>query len=227
MATITTIKEKIISLDQASFQILCDAYLSKEGYPNIVALGTKAGAQKTTLGTPDTYFFTAEKKYVFVEYTTQQSSLITKIEDDLDKCLDKSTTGIDIDDISEIIYCHTSSNISPGDDKKFRDRCEALGIKLTIIGIDVLAEQLLNKYPKLVKDHLGLTIDTEQIQKAEDCKNKFIKADGTITVNIQKIQVALHSMGGTWLHGNTMKNQPIYMWSSALSVCMFSKNPLF
>ena len=23
------------------------------------------------------------------------------------------------------------------------------------------------------------------------------------------------------------KNQPIYMWSSALSVCMFSKNPLF
>lgn len=173
MATITTVKERIISLDQASFQILCDAYLSKEGYPNIVALGTKAGAQKTTPGTPDTYFFTDEKKYVFVEYTTQQSSLITKIEEDLDKCLDKSITGIGIDDISEIIYCHTSSNISPSDDKKFRDRCEALGIKLTIIGIDMLAEQLLNKYPKLVKDHLGLTIDTEQIQKAEDFINHY------------------------------------------------------
>ena len=168
MATITTIKEKIISLDQASFQILCDAYLSKEGYPNIVALGTKAGAQKTTQGTPDTYFFTADKKYVFVEYTTQQSSLVAKIEDDLNKCFDKSITGISVEDISEIIYCHTSSNISPSDDKKFRDQCEASGIKLSIIGIDVLADQLLNKYPKLVKDHLGLTIDTEQIQKPED-----------------------------------------------------------
>ena len=74
MATITTIKERIAAMDQAGFQILCDSYLSKEGYPNIVALGTKAGAQKTTRGTPDTYFF-ADEKYIFVEYTTQQSSL--------------------------------------------------------------------------------------------------------------------------------------------------------
>lgn len=172
MATITTIKERIASLDQASFQILCDSYLSKEGYPNIVALGTKAGAQKTTRGTPDTYFF-ADEKYIFVEYTTQQGSLVAKIEDDLNKCLDESVTGISVADISEIIYCHTSSNISPRDDKKFRDRCEALGIKLTILGIDVLSEHLLNKYPKLVKDHLGLTIDTEQIQKADDFISQY------------------------------------------------------
>lgn len=172
MATITTIKERIASLNQASFQILCDSYLSKEGYPNIVALGTKAGAQKTTPGTPDTYFF-VEEKYIFVEYTTQQNSLVAKIDEDLNKCLDKSKTGISVSDISEIIYCHTSSNISPRDDKKFRDRCEALGIKLTILGIDVLSEQLLNKYPKLVKDHLGLTIDTEQIQKADDFISQY------------------------------------------------------
>lgn len=172
MATITKIKERIASLDQASFQILCDSYLSKEGYPNIVALGTKAGAQKTTRGTPDTYFF-VDEKYIFVEYTTQQSSLVAKIEDDLNKCLDESITGIPIADISEIIYCHTSSNIAPGDDKKFRARCAVLGINLTIIGIDVLAEQLLNKYPKLVKDHLELTIDTEQIQKSEDFISQY------------------------------------------------------
>lgn len=172
MATITTIKERIALLDQASFQILCDSYLSKEGYPNIVALGTKTGAQKTTQGTPDTYFF-MDDKYIFVEYTTQQSTLVAKIDEDLNKCLDEMKTGISVCDISEIIYCHTSSNISPGDDKKFRDRCAVLGINLTIIGIDVLSEQLLNKYPKLVKDHLGLTIDTEQIQKAEDFLNQY------------------------------------------------------
>ena len=111
MATITTIKERIAAMDQASFQILCDSYLSKEGYPNIVALGTKAGTQKTTPGTPDTYFF-VDEKYIFVEYTTQQSALVAKIENDLNKCLDESATGISVADISEIIYCHTSSNIA-------------------------------------------------------------------------------------------------------------------
>ncbi len=168
MAIITKIKEKILTLNEASFQILCDSYLSKEGYPNIVSLGTKSGAEKTTPGTPDTYFFTEDKKYIFVEYTTQQSSLTSKIENDLDKCLDEKKTGILIEEISEIIFCHTSSNISPEDDKKFRKKCEDLEIKLTIIGIDVLSERLLSKYPKLVKDHLGLTIDTEQVQKVED-----------------------------------------------------------
>ena len=173
MATVTIVKEKIIALDQASFQILCDAYLSKEGYPNIVSLGTKAGAQKTTSGTPDTYFFTDEKKYVFVEYTTQQRGLVKKIEEDLEKCLDEKKTGISVADISEIIYCHTSSNIAPRSDKKLRDKCQKRGIKLTIIGVDILAEQLCGKYPKLVKDHLGLSIDTEQIQSSEDFISQY------------------------------------------------------
>ena len=56
MATITAIKERILQLDPASFQILCDAHLSREGYPNLVAFGTKSGAAKITKGTPDTYF---------------------------------------------------------------------------------------------------------------------------------------------------------------------------
>lgn len=173
MATITTVKEKILTLDQASFQILCDSYLSKEGYPNIVSLGTKSGAQKTTPGTPDTYFFDENKKYVFVEYTTQQSALLLKIEDDLNKCLDEKATGISVSKISEIIYCHTSSNISPQNDKKYKDLCESFGIKLTIIGVDELSQQLVSKYPKLVKDHLNLVIDTEQIQSAEDFISQY------------------------------------------------------
>lgn len=69
MATITAIKDKIGRLDQASFQILCDDYLSRVGYPNLVALGTMSGAQKTTPGTPDTYFCKKDDKYVFAEYT--------------------------------------------------------------------------------------------------------------------------------------------------------------
>ena len=39
MAGIESIKQKILQLDAGSFQNLCDAYLCKSGYSNIVSLG--------------------------------------------------------------------------------------------------------------------------------------------------------------------------------------------
>lgn len=165
MATITTVKERINQLNQASFQILCDALLAKEGYPGIVALGTKDGAEKTTQGTPDTYFCKNGGRYVFAEYTTQKKELPKKISSDINKCLNEEYTKIPLSEIVEIVYCHTSSNIKPADDRELKSRCEAKGIKLTLIGIDLLAEMLMN-YPIIIKDHLGISIDSEQIQDA-------------------------------------------------------------
>ena len=103
MAIINTIKQKILQLDQGSFQNLCDQILSKEGYPNIVCLGSCTGTQKTTQGTPDTYFIMENGNYVFVEYTTQLTKLRDKIKVDIEKCLDADETGIVCDKISEII----------------------------------------------------------------------------------------------------------------------------
>ena len=124
MAVIDEIKQRILQLDAGSFQSMCDRYLSRSGYPNIVSLGTLAGTQKTTRGTPDTYFFDTNGKYVFVEYTTQQQNVPGKIKSDIQKCLDVSSTQIPHNNISEIIYCHTSSNIEPKDDYEFRSMCE-------------------------------------------------------------------------------------------------------
>ena len=171
MATLVTIKQRIQQLDAGSFQILCDAYLSKIGYPNIVSLGTKAGTQKTTLGTPDTYFTNSNGKYVFAEYTTQQESLYSKIKKDIEKCLDPSSTHIPYNQISEIVYCHTSSNLAPSHDSDLKKCCEDVGIKLTLIGIDQLAEDINSNYHGLARDYLALSIDTEQIQP----KDEFIK----------------------------------------------------
>ena len=42
-------------------------------------------------------------KYIYVEYTTQQNNVATKIEKDIEKCLDVNITGIPIDRIKEII----------------------------------------------------------------------------------------------------------------------------
>lgn len=171
MAVIDEIKQRILQLDAGSFQSMCDRYLSKIGYPNIVSLGTQAGTQKTTRGTPDTYFFDANGKYVFVEYTTQQSRLPDKIKDDIQKCLDVSKTKIPHDRISEIIYCHTSSNITPKDDADFRAMCVNVGIQFSIYGIDQLAQDLYLKCRGIAKDYLHIAIDTNQIESKED----FIK----------------------------------------------------
>ena len=165
---IETIKQKILELDAGSFQNLCDSYLSKIGYQDIVSLGGKAGTRKTTLGTPDTYFSTPDGKYIFVEYTTQTRDLFKKIKKDLDKCLDESETNISHNDILEIIYCHTSANLRPSQDKELKDFCQNVGIKLILIGIDKLAIDIYNNYRILARDFLGISIDSGQILTLDD-----------------------------------------------------------
>lgn len=173
MATITDIKDSINRLDPAGFQILCDDYLSREGYPNLVCLGTMSGAQKTTLGTPDTYFPGESGKYIFAEYTIQKKGLVQKIKSDIDKCFDEEKTRIPVKNISEIVYCHTSSNLSPKDDSELKEYCAQKGVLLTLLGIDKIADDLRWKYPILAKEHLGLPIDTEQVHTVEDFTQRY------------------------------------------------------
>ena len=170
---IETIKQKILQLDAGSFQNLCDSYLSKIGYQDIVSLGGKAGTRKTTLGTPDTYFSTPDGKYIFVEYTTQTEGLFKKIKEDLDKCLDESETKISHNDILEIIYCHTSSNLRPSQDKELKNICQNVGIKLILIGIDKLAEDIYLFHHLLARDFLGISIDTGQILNFDDFVEEY------------------------------------------------------
>ena len=173
MATIDSIKQRIEQLSEGAFQVLCDAYLSREGYQNPVSLGTKSGTQKTTRGTPDTYFCLPDGKYVFAEYTTQRERLKEKILSDLEKCFDSQCTGINNDEITEIIYCHTSSNLNAGTDSILKQFCRDKGVQLTLIGIDLLADEINRKYPILAKEHLELSIDSEQIQLPSDFVKQY------------------------------------------------------
>ena len=173
MANIESIKQKILQLDAGSFQNLCDSYLYKTGYPSIVSLGGEAGTRKTTLGTPDTYFIASNGKYVFVEYTTQRTNLFAKISDDLEKCLDIAKTSVPHDKISEIIYCHTSSNLTPFQDSEVKKLCEDVGVKLVIIGIDKLAEDIYLFHHNLSRDFLGISISTDQIQSYDEFINSY------------------------------------------------------
>lgn len=168
MSVITDIKRRIQELGPAEFQEFCDTLISKHGFGTVHGYGMKAGTGKTTIGNPDSYFRKENGKYVFVAYTTQEQSIYTKLKEDIDKCLDQQKTGLPISEIDEIICCHTSSNLSAGDDKKLHDYCEKLGIALTIWGIDEIANRVYNRYRSMATELLGLPIDTNQILSDDD-----------------------------------------------------------
>lgn len=168
MASITDIKRRILELGPAPFQEFCDTLISKQGYGVVHGFGMQPGTGNTTKGNPDTYFRKENGKYMFVAYTKQQVGIYSKLQEDIEKCLDPTKTGLPVKEIEEIICCHTSANLSAGDDKKLHDYCEAQGVALTIWGIDELANQVHNRYRSLAKDYLGLSIDTNQILSIED-----------------------------------------------------------
>lgn len=177
MSYIVDIKSAIIKLDSGPFQNLCDEYLNECGYKNIIGLGSKPGTTKTTPGTPDTYYCIDENnKYIFVEYTTQQDSIYKKILSDINKCLDEEYTGITCDRISEILYFHTTSNITPQQDIELKKLCESQGILLKLYGIDYFANDLFDNHKYLIKQHLGISIATEQILTKSDFISIYNKA---------------------------------------------------
>ena len=171
MSLIESIKQQILMLEQGTFQNMCNALLAKEGYGTIMSLGSQAGTQKTTKGTPDTYFVKENGQYVFVEYTTQQSNIASKIKDDIDKCLDVDKTKVPLDKIEEIVYCHISSNLAPGDDHALRKLCADNGIVLTLYGIDELASRLYLLHREIVQEYLDISVGTGQIKEIQ----QFIK----------------------------------------------------
>ena len=171
MSIITIIKQNIKMMNQGSFQNLCDHILSNMGYDNLVSLGSQAGTQKTTKGTPDTYCIVDEDKYIFVEYTTQDKQIFNKIKSDIDKCLDEKTTGIEVSRIAKILYFHISSNLSPKQDNEIRSLCREKGVSISIYGIDWIAFNLYKDNRSLAKEYLNIQIDNNQIFEVND----FIK----------------------------------------------------
>ena len=163
MSKLTDIKNRIDQMDGGAFQNLCDVYLSYKGYKNVYSLGMHTGTDKTAIGNPDTYFLTAENKYVFVMYTTQKTDFLKKAIEDIDKCFDSQKTGVSAEDIAEIIYCHTYGRLRPGDDQHLRQYCEKRGAVLTLIGLDQLGNDIFREYPILARDFFGINIDSGQI----------------------------------------------------------------
>ncbi|MBC1334033.1 hypothetical protein HB820_01910 [Listeria booriae] len=185
MAKINEIQAAIIQLEGGAYQSLMDAYLYiKYGYSNISELGSHLGTNKTVKGSPDTFVRKDNGKYILITYGTVTNMSYSKIEEDIKKCLDPTKTHIAKDDIDEIIACHTSTRLTPIENKQLH----SLFKNVRLIGIGEVAKDLCYYYPFIAKDHLNVSIDTEQILTLDGFYEKNLKSGFSTPLNMPLLQ---------------------------------------
>lgn len=176
MSRINEIQRKILELEGGAYQKLVDDYLcAKYKYPNIQPLGVQTGTNKPTKGIPDSYVYTENDKYILICYGSVKEQAARKIEKDILDCLDESKSFVSEDRIEKIICCFTSTNINIGQFDKLRKLLKNKGIKVELIGIGTLSQDLMRRFSAIASDHLGIPIDTHQIFKIEDFVKEYDK----------------------------------------------------
>lgn len=178
LSNINYIQSKIKELDGGTFQKLFDIYLYKKfKFKNIQTLGVQDGTNKTTKGIPDSYVLTDDGKYILINYGSMKLQHVTKIKRDILSCFDQSKVQIPEDKIKKIICGHCSTNINIKQLEDIKDSIK--GVEIELIGIDTLSHDLALYYPHIAKDHLNISIDTNQIFDVED----FMKAYDATDIN--------------------------------------------
>lgn len=170
MSKINQIEKTLQEIDATEFHKLVDSYLSKAYSYHIVSNGTKIAENKPIKGTPDSFVILENRKYIFIEYTTQKTNIVSKFLKDLDKCFDKDKTGIPIASIEKIILA-CNSDLTPDEIKNLKDKCFEHNINCIVLGNSTIANELFSKYPSIANDFLGISVDSGQILDYED----FIK----------------------------------------------------
>lgn len=109
---VTSIIEKyLLAIDQATFQKMMNHLLHLEGYKFIGSPGSVIGKNKTSKGSPDSFFEDGDN-YSFCEITTQEKltsgeSFFKKLKKDVEHCFDVNETGISKNKISKVILAFT------------------------------------------------------------------------------------------------------------------------
>ncbi len=171
MSRLQAIENELLSINQAAFQELCDSFLAlrNSNYSAFSRTGSQSGKQKTVKGTPDTFLLLPSGKYIFVEYSTNITAGLKKLEEDIKKCIDIKKTSIPVNQIAEIILC-VNFNLTAAEIQTLKDLLASTRIGLTVYTLDSLAIELHLHHRDLTHEYLGLPLDTGQIVSIE----KFI-----------------------------------------------------
>jgi len=161
---------------------LCDSFLAlrNSNYSAFSRSGSQSGKQKTVKGTPDTFLLLPNGKYIFVEYSTNISAGLKKLEDDIKKCTDTSKTRIPVNQIAEIILC-VNFNLTAVEIQTLKGLLANTRIGLTVYTLDSLAIELHLHHRDLTHEYLGLPLDTGQIVSIETFVAEYNRASKGIS----------------------------------------------
>ncbi len=182
MNRLQAIENSLTSINQAAFQNLCDSFLAlrNSNYSAFSRTGSQSGKQKTVKGTPDTFLLLPNGKYIFVEYSTNITAGLSKLVDDVKKCIDTTKTSIPLNQISEIILC-INFNLKAAEVQTLRNLLVNTRIGLTVYTLDYLAIELHLHHRDITHEYLGLHLDTGQIVSIEKFIAEYNKASKGIS----------------------------------------------
>ena len=155
MSRLQSIENQLITINETIFQELCDSFLliRNENYKTFSRVGSMSGKQKTTKGTPDSFSLLPNGKYVFIEYSTNISKRLSKLKEDVSKCIDTKKTGVSTKDIAEIIIC-INFNLNVEEIQELISIISKTRIVLTVYMLDNLAIELHLHHRNLVHEYL-------------------------------------------------------------------------
>lgn len=182
MSRLQAIENELSSINQAAFQELCDSFLAlrNSNYSAFSRIGSQSGKQKTIKGTPDTFLLLPNGKYIFVEYSTNVTAGLKKLEEDIKKCIDTNKTSVPVNQIAEIILC-VNFNLTGAEIQTLRELLANTRIVLTVYTLDSLSIELHLNHRDLTHEYLGLPLDTGQIVSKEKFIAEYNKASKGIS----------------------------------------------
>lgn len=164
MLKTSDIEMRLLQCEPGIFQKVCNEILYYNGYTPYKYTGSVKGSNKTKLGTPDSVFTDSEKKYVYVEITTQKDNLESKIKSDIEKCLNKISSSPFLNKkISKIIFMHNHENPDEIITEKIKGMCK--NIEFEIYDISYLSSILQNECQDIAISLLDVRDDYQSINK--------------------------------------------------------------
>jgi len=164
MLKTSDIEMRLLQCEPGIFQKICNEILYHNGYIPYKYTGSVKGSNKTKLGTPDSVFTDSEKKYVYVEITTQKDNIESKIKSDIIKCLNKISSSPFLNEkISKIIFMHNHENPDEIITEEIKGMCK--NIEFEIYDISYLSSILQNECQDIAISLLDVRDDYQSINK--------------------------------------------------------------
>lgn len=167
MGKYNEIQEELLRTDQATFQQVCNAYLSYSFPGYLHSVGSVPGKQKTRRGKPDAYIYTKNGKYILSEATTQdpgnKSGFDKKLTADLNDLMNTKHHNMDKSDVESIVLCVNTNTLALSLNNKLVRVAKKNGFHLLVIGHDSIIPFLMSAGASVTKDLFGISADTGQI----------------------------------------------------------------